>query len=247
MAKEQNKAGSSLILIIVGIIIGAAAAVIVMNMLNKDAHTETETKNETQIETASGEESFDASTPDDPVPTDEMDIEVIKVNNMGITMKEINVYLYQLRDFYTAQYGESPWNTEMEDGTLLYEYAKTELESGLVRTEILNSKAEEYDVSLTDEEKQQCADEAKAYIEDLGAAICEDFALTEEGVRLMKEKQALSTKVYNAALDKIAETADDTSEAALAQSFEALYENWKLEYVVTEDPIWENIVIGSVG
>ena len=63
----------------------------------------------------------------------------------------------------------------------------------------------------------------------------------------MKEKQALSTKVYNAALEKLAETAEDTSEAALAQSFDALYDTWKLDYVITEDPIWQNIVIGSVG
>ena len=251
MAKEQNKSGASILMLIVGIVIGAVAAVLVMNMLNKDVTTETESTVDTQSvaveETAAESESFDATTENDPVPTDEMDIAVIKVNNQGITMREINVYLYQLRDFYTAQYGESPWGIEMEDGTLLHEYAKTELLNGLVRTELMNSKAEEYGVSLTDDEKQQCADEAKAYIEDLGAAICEDFALTEEGVRLMKEKQALSTKVYNAALEKLAETAEDTSEAALAQSFEALYETWKLEYVITEDPIWANIVIGSVG
>ena len=246
MAKGQNKAGTSILFIIIGIIIGAAAAVMVMKMLNNNTG-ETGSTQETPAAVVEESESFDDVSPDDPVPTDEMDIEVIKVNNQGITMKEINVYLYQLRDFYTSQYGESPWNTELEDGTPLYEYAKTELYNGLVRTEILNSKAEEYDVALSDDEKQQCADEAKTYIEELGSAICEDFALTEEGVRIMKEKQALSTKVYNAALEKLAETAEDTSEAALAQSFDALYDTRKLDYVNTEDTIWQNIVIGSVG
>ena len=52
----------------------------------------------------------------------------------------------------------------MEDGTKLHEYAKNELYNGLVRTEILISKAGEYGVSLTDEEKQQCADEALSLI-----------------------------------------------------------------------------------
>ena len=69
----------------------------------------------------------------------------------------------------------------------------------------------------------------------------------EEGVTIMKEKQALSTKVYNAALDGLAETAEDTSDEGLARAFEEMYETWKNEYTVTTDPIWDNIVIGSVG
>lgn len=245
MSKERKSSGNSLLFIIIGIIIGAVAAVIVMRVLNSNLN-----KKETgapSIETVVETETFDDSTPDDPVPTDEMSINVLKVNNKGIMMKEINVYLYELRDFYTSQYGEAPWMTELEDGTLLHVYAKEQLKEGLIRTEILNDKAADYDAELTEEEKNQCAEEAKAYIAELGQAICEDFALTEEGVRIKKEKEFLSTKVYNAALAEIAETAEDTSEAALAESFEALYGNWKLEYSVTEDPLWENIVIGSVG
>ena len=251
MAKKKNKTGLIVLLIICGIVIGVIATIIVMTLLNKNGvgvkETQAQTQQETVAETQTVGETFDDTTPDDPIPTDEMNIAVIKVNDREVTMKEINVYLYQLRDFYTAQYGESPWNTEMEDGRKLHEYAKDELYNGLVRTEILDSKADEYSVALTDEEKQQCADEAKAYIDELGAAIAKDFALTEEGITLMKEKQALSTKVYNAALDSLAATAEDTSDEGLARAFEEMYETWKGEYTITTDPIWDNIVIGSVG
>ena len=251
MAKKKNKTGLIVLLITCGIVIGVIAAIIVMTLLNKNGigirETQPTTRQETAAETQTVGETFDDTTPDDPIPTDEMNIAVIKVNDQEIAMKEVNVYLYQLRDFYTSQYGESPWNTEMEDGRKLHEYAKEELYNGLVRTEILDSKADEYSVALTDEEKQQCADEAKAYIDELGAAIATDFALTEEGVTLMKEKQALSTKVYNAALDSLAATAEDTSDEGLARAFEEMYETWKSEYTITTDPIWDNIVIGSVG
>lgn len=251
MAKKKNKTGLIVLLIICGIVIGVIATIIVMTLFNKNGigvkETQAQTRQETVAETQPVGETFDDTTPDDPIPTDEMNIAVIKVNDREVTMKEINVYLYQLRDFYTAQYGESPWNTEMEDGRKLHEYAKDELYNGLVRTEILDSKADEYSVALTDEEKQQCADEAKAYIDELGAAIAKDFALTEEGVTLMKEKQALSTKVYNAALDSLAATAEDTSDEGLARAFEEMYDTWKGEYTITTDPIWDNIVIGSVG
>lgn len=251
MAKKKNKTGLIVLLIICGIVIGVIASVIVMTLLNKNGagvkETQPSTKQETAAESQSAGETFDDSTANEPIPTDEMNIAVIKVNDSEVTMKEVNIYLYQLRDFYTSQYGESPWNTEMEDGRKLHEYAKEEFYNGLVRTEILNSKAEEYGVSLSDEEKQQCADEAKAYMDELGAAIAQDFALTEEGVRIKNEKQALSTKVYNAALERLAETAEDGSDEALARSFEEMYETWKGEYTITNDPIWDNIVIGSVG
>ena len=251
MAKKKNKTGLIVLLIICGIVIGVIATIIVMTLLNKNGvgvkETQAQTQQETVAETQTVGETFDDTTPDDPIPTDEMNIAVIKVNDREVTMKEINVYMYQLRDFYTAQYGESPWNTEMEDGRKLHEFAKDELYNGLVRTEILDSKADEYSVALTDEEKQQCADEAKAYIDELGAAIAKDFALTEEGVTLMKEKQALSTKVYNAALDSLAASAVVRSVEGLARAFEEMYETWKGEYTITTDPIWDNIVIGSVG
>ena len=245
---KKNKTGSMILVLVCGIVIGIFATIIVMKMVGKtDNGPIKDTMQESSAQGNAEVETFDDTTPDDPIPTDETNIQVIKVGDTGVTMQEINVYLYQLRDFYTSQYGESPWNTPMENGQKLHEYAKDELYNGLVRTEILNSKAGEYQVSLSEEEKAQCASEAKAYIEGLGTAITKDFALTEEGVRIMKEKQALSTKVYNAALDQIAETAADSSEAALAKAFEEQYEVWKGEYTITTDPIWDNIIIGSVG
>lgn len=246
MTKQKSNTGLFIILLVCGIIIGVVGTILVMNMTNKDNSPETQVaQTESLAETVADE--TEVVSADDPIPTDETDIAVIKVNDAGITMKEINIYMYQLRDFYTAQYGEAPWDTVLEDGTTLREYAKEDLKKGLIRTEILISKADEYNVSLTDEEKQSCADEAKSYINSIGPVICQDFALTEEADTLVKEKQLLSTKVYNAALEALAETEEDTSEAALAEAFEEMYETWKAEYTITEDPLWENIVMGSVG
>ena len=241
MAKQKSNTGIYILLLICGIIIGAAGMFLVMNMASKDKTEETmAAQTESVLET-------EASSEEEPTPTDETDVLVIKVNDSGITMKEINIYMYQLRDFYTAQYGEAPWETVLEDGTTLRDFAKEDLKKGLVRTEILISKAEEYGVSLTEEEKQECAAEAKSYIASIGPVICEDFALTEEADTLVLEKQLLSTKVYNAALEKLAETEEDTSEAALAEAFEEMYTTWEQEYTITEDPLWDNVIMGSVG
>lgn len=246
MSKQKSNTGLFVILIVCGIIIGAVGAVLVMNIMNKKTNVPAETTYESVSETKTDETELQVAE-GDPVPTEELDMAVIKVNDAEITMKEVNIYMYQLRDFYTAQYGESPWETQLEDGTVLRDYAKEELKAGMVRTEILISKAEEYNVSLTDEEKQNCADEAKAYIDSIGPVICDNFALSEEADALVREKELISTKVYNAALERIAETAEDTSEAALAQAFEEMYETWMDEYTITEEPLWANIIMGSVG
>lgn len=103
MAKKKNKTGLFVLLIICGIVIGVIATIIVMTLLDKKdvavKETQPQAVQETLAETGQEEETFDDSTPDDPIPTDEMNIAVIKVNDSEVTMKEINVYLYQLRDF----------------------------------------------------------------------------------------------------------------------------------------------------
>ena len=119
MSKQKSNKGIYIILLVCGIIIGAVGATLVLNMTSKKATAETENaQTESVIETQANED-----VPEDPVPTDETDILVIKVGDTGITMKEINIYMYQLRDFYTTQYGEAPWDTVLEDGTTLREYA----------------------------------------------------------------------------------------------------------------------------
>lgn len=245
MAKQKSNTGLFVILIVCGIIIGAVGAVLAMNIFNRNRNTLAESKQETMSDIV--EETKTVFSDDELEAKEELDLAVIKVNDAEITMKEVNIYTYQLRDFYTAQYGESPWETTMEDGTLLRDYAKEELKAGMVRTEILINKADDYEVALTDEEKQTCAEEAKAYIDSIGPVICDNFALTVEGDTLVREKEMLSTKVYNAALERLAETEEDTSEVALAQAFEDLYATWEAEYTVTEEPLWANIILGSVG
>ena len=243
---KKNKAGFAVFCFICGVIIGAIIGVMIGMFIlrNNNGQTTGETTNPTTSESTSGNGSQTETEAD---AREENSIAVITVGDQTISMLEMNVYLYQLRDFYTTQYGESPWNTTMDDGTLLGDYAKNELYNGLVRTEILIAKAGDYNVELTDEEKQQCADEAQTYVDGLGSAICQNFGLTLEGVTTVNENEALSTKVYNAALDQLAAETGETSDEALAEAFEELYTQWQGEYTVETDPIWDNIVVGSVG
>lgn len=243
MAEKKSNKGIYILILICGIIIGAAGTVLLTRMMNSSDVQETQVESVEETQT----EESDEIASDDPTPADETDLVVLRVNDAEVTMNEVNIYMYQLRDFYTAQYGEAPWDVEMEDGVTVRDYAKEELKKGLIRAEILISKADEYQVELVDEEKQVCAEEAKSYIASIGPVICQDFGLTEEADRLVKEKQYLSTKVYNAVLDSLEATLDDPSDAALSEAFDNLYNEWLESATITEDPVWEYIVMGSVG
>ena len=250
MSKQKSNTGLFILIFICGLIVGVVGTVLVMNKFSDLKVVGTE-ESVTIIETENGESKKDETenvTSDEQTAIDESEVAVLKVNDAEIMMQEVNIYMYQLRDFYTAQYGEAPWEEIVaEPDVTVREYAKEELKKGLIRAEVLISKADEYNVTLTDEERQTCAEEAADYIKSIGPVICQDFGLTEEADRLVKEKQYLSTKVYNAALDALAATMDNPSDAELAEAFEAMYEEWLKEYTVTEYPVWENIVMGSVG
>ena len=241
MTNKKNSTGLFVLIFILGIIVGSAGTFFTMTrVFSFKAAGAEETVSETVADTVN--EETGAMTADDPVPTDETDLVVIKVNDAEVTMKEVNIYMYQLRDFYTAQYGEAPWDEIVaEPDVTVRDYAKEELKKGLIRTEVLISKAETY------EAEQSCADEAKKYIQSIGPVICQDFGLSEEAAALVNEKEALSTKVYNAALEELAAAMENPSDAELAEAFETMYEEWLKEYTITEDEAWANIVMGSVG
>ena len=247
MTNKKNNTGLFVLIFIVGVIVGSVGTAFTMSQVfGFKAGGADDTVIETVVDTVNDE--TDEMTADDPIPTDETDLVVIKVNDAEVTMQEVNIYMYQLRDFYTAQYGEAPWDEIVaEPDVTVRDYAKEELKKGLIRTEVLISKAKDYDVKLSNEENQACADEAKKYIQSIGPVICQDFGLSEGAVAIVNEKEYLSTKVYNAALEELAATMDNPSDAELAEAFEAMYEEWLKEYTITEDEAWANIVMGSVG
>lgn len=247
MTNKKNNTGLFVLIFILGIIVGSVGTVFTMSrVFGFKAGGADDTVIETVVDTVNDE--TDEMTADDPIPTDETDLVVIKVNDAEVTMQEVNIYMYQLRDFYTAQYGEAPWDEIVaEPDVTVRDFAKEELKKGLIRTEVLISKAKDYDVKLSNEENQACADEAKKYIQSIGPVICQDFGLSEGAVAIVNEKEYLSTKVYNAALEELEATMDNPSDAELAEAFEAMYEEWLKEYTITEDEAWANIVMGSVG
>lgn len=182
---------------------------------------------------------------------------VITVNGRAVSMEEINYYLYQQRDYFVNLYGEEPWNVTMDDGKTVAEYAKEQLYEDIVRTQILNEKAAEYNVVMTDEMNASLADNAQDYVNHLGADICDQFGLNATAIAKVYQDGELSNETYNAIREQLSTQmktdenysglSDEEFESAVNEAYNALFNEWRDSADIQTTSLWDSIVIGAVG
>lgn len=122
-----------------------------------------------------------------------------------VTLKKAWIYgkmtAAQYESYYTSYFGENFWTMDMgtddEGNATTFEgYVKEQVVTQIKQVIVLNNKAEEVECSLTDEDKEQCAEYAKAFAEDeSGKAILAECGATEEDMQEIYEENALASKV----------------------------------------------------
>ena len=122
-----------------------------------------------------------------------------------VTLKKAWIYgkmtAAQYESYYTSYFGENFWTMDMgtdDEGnaTTFEDYVKEQVVTQIKQVIVLNNKAEEVECSLTDEDKEQCEEYAKAFAEDeSGKAILAECGATEEDMQEIYEENALASKV----------------------------------------------------
>ena len=122
-----------------------------------------------------------------------------------VTLKKAWIYgkmtAAQYESYYTSYFGENFGTMDMgtdDEGnaTTFEDYVKEQVVTQIKQVIVLNNKAEEVECSLTDEDKEQCAEYAKAFAEDeSGKAILAECGATEEDMQEIYEENALASKV----------------------------------------------------
>lgn len=264
MQRRKSNAGAiCAVLVIVAMIVGILIGVLIGRSMKTDNTNQTQPSStgETIGQTIPQEET--QTQPVETVPdtiegsASEKGAVVLTVNGREVMMEEVNYYLYSLRDHYVGIYGEEPWNTTMDDGQTVAEYAKSQLYEDLIKTQILDSKAEVYGVSMSAENSAQCADSAQQFVDDLGADICEQFGLNASAISKVYEDGELSNAVYTTILEKLStdmkadanysSLSAEELEEAVSKAYDALYKEWRDSAEIETTDIWESIVVGSVG
>lgn len=251
---KKKKYGTGLLVavLVVGVSMGLFAGFVIGSYSSSGSGHAEETENSTVTDSVlatenepSGGFAFD----EDPVLT---------INDTTIYLDEINARVYMARDQYVSQYGEEPWNTEIEDGVTVAEYAKNTMLDEMERVTILCGKAADYGVeALTEEEEAQCTARADDYIASLGSEVAVQFSVDREAMLRIYEKDALSMKVYNKILENLTDTLradaaykdmeDSEFEAVLMKQFDVQYEAWKNECEIRTTETWDHLVIGAMG
>lgn len=267
--KKKNNTKVVILLTVVMVIVAAACILIGMGIgkyKKGDTPKETSTETTSQTQPQSGAETHPSETVGSDVTdadgetvqaSDEADMVAVTVGDREVPMDIINVHTYTLRDSYVEMYGEDPWGTTLDDGRTIEQFAKDTLLDDLIRIQILNDKASDYGIELTQEEIAQCEKDAQSYFSGIGTEIAQQFGINKDAVIQVYKDAELSVDVYNAAVSQLEEEmrsqaeyanmGDEEFESAVNNAFDEMYQGWLAEYNVTTSEIWDAIVIGAVG
>ena len=272
---KRNKYSAGMLgaALIVGIGIGFCGGFVTGNRLGSKSAAETAVEsrqedNETALAVGesgtydsqpAGSDSSNGESEVEPIGSYAVDDEpVLNIDDTTVYLSEINARAYMVRDQYVADYGEEPWNTKMDNGMTVGEYAKATMLDEIEREVILCNKADEYDVpALTDDEEKQCASKAEDYMASIGEDIAAQFSVEQAAVLAIYEKDAISMKVYNQILEELSarlrqedeykDMKDSAFEQVLNDKFEEQYTQWKNDCKVETTETWEQLVMGAVG
>lgn len=267
--KKKYGVGVLAVTLIIGLSIGVCAGFAMGGRFAGKISLENESKMEENMPAADNQIADDTSddvSSDIPEETDEKpagsfafdEDPVLTINHTTIYLDEINARVYMARDQYVSQYGEEPWNTEMENGLTVGEYAKNTMLEEMQRVTILCGKAGDYGVEgLTDEQKAKCAMQADDYMASLGSVVAAQFSVDRNAMLSIYEKDALSMNVYNRVLEELTDALraedsyrdmeDSEFEEVLKEHFDELYESWKNECEIETTETWDHLEIGAMG
>lgn len=143
--------------------------------------------------------------------------EIFRIETMSCTLPEIMVYLTNIQNQYESVYGEEIWNTNLE-GITLEENVKDIALAQIAQIKTMNLMAEQYDVALTKEEKEQVKNAAQDYYASLNATEIERMGVNENTISSLYSEYALAKKVYQYIIKDInPEISDDEARTITVQ------------------------------
>lgn len=121
--------------------------------------------------------------------------EVFRIGKSSCYRNEYMVYLTNIQNRYEAVYGEQIWSVS-GNGTSMETRVKESAVARLAQVKAMNLLAQEYQVSLTEEEEKQVAQAAAEYYGSLNQTEIEAMGITEELVTQLYREYLTAHKVY---------------------------------------------------
>ena len=134
--------------------------------------------------------------------------DLFRIGETVCTLPEAKVYLCNYQNIYGSVYGVELWKQESSKKEL-EQYVKEMTVSELARITCMDQLAKQQDISLSEEEKKQAADAAKAYFVSLTEDEIAYMDVTEETIRTLYENYALADKLYRSLTEGVNEEVSD--------------------------------------
>ena len=164
---------------------------------------------------------------------------VFKFGNDNIYLDEVYIYAQTTIDEYEKEYGSDIWGKTIEtDGGIemdVEEMARREVISNIVQTKALIAQADEYKISLTEEEQAQAEQEAGDFYNSLTDEQLKETGMEADTPSRVLQENALAKKIYDHVMsDSSAEVSDEQARMTTFYDmfFECYYEDDFVNIVV---------------
>lgn len=125
---------------------------------------------------------------------------VMTFNDQKITYGEVYIYAETVIDEYKKTYGDEVFSMKVKDSDgeerPLSEIAKEDVIEDIIRVKVLCSKAADYEVEMTNEERQEALDQAGVFWSNLTDAEIEETKITEDLVQKVITENVIADRVY---------------------------------------------------
>lgn len=155
---------------------------------------------------------------------------VAEYNGQEIMLSEANFMAvmsqYSYEQTYYSYFGITDiWDTALSDDMTMEESVKADVMSALLQTALLCSVAEEYGVSLSEEDKAAVEEQIEYFLENAGSTLIERTGADEELLRTVYTNNALANRVWEYMTQDIDTTAEPED-----------YRQVKISYLLLVEP-----------
>lgn len=121
--------------------------------------------------------------------------EVFRIGSSSCYTNEFMVYLTNIQNRYEAVYGSQIWSVS-SNGVSMENRIKDTVAARIAQVKTMNLLADQYQVTLTDEEEKLVAQAAAEYYQSLNTQEIQSMNVTEELIGQMYREYVIAHKVY---------------------------------------------------
>lgn len=162
---------------------------------------------------------------------------VIHAGEVEVFLDEAKYYAYTAQatyeTYYLSEKKEIDWNSEMKDGVTWEQGVKSLVLDNICRRECMYALAEEYNVSLSEEEEKDIDIQIENYYSQSSKKLISKIEIDKKRLKYIFEKQQIAKRV------------EEIMTACNKNSPNETYENWKTGNTVTAEEEWKSITFNK--